>query len=190
MFCGHALRVFFVPIGMFVALTMLGCSLQTKPEGMATLAVAQTEKGVMIWLPENVLFGFDKATLDSEDAELHLARVAQLLNDKSDKPILLEGHTDNVGRASYNLDLSDRRARTVMNRLSELGVSASRMSAVGVGMDRPIAPNDIEVGRKLNRRVEITLLNETLANLTRNEPADAFEEAFVRLKRLLEQENK
>lgn len=188
MFCRRAPRAFTLAVGLLLAVASLGCSLQTKPEGMATLAVAQTDRGVMIWLPENVLFGFDKATLDGEDAEAQLIRVAQLLNDKSDKQILLEGHTDNVGRASYNLDLSERRARTVMNRLGELGVSATRMSAAGVGMERPIAPNDIEIGRKLNRRVEITLLDENLAHFTRNEPADAFEEAFVRLQRLLEQE--
>lgn len=184
---GRVFRALIVSVGTLAAITLLGCSLQVKPVNNATLAVAQTERGVMIWLPENVLFGFDKATLDSEEAELHLARVAQLLNGKTESQILLEGHTDNVGATGYNLDLSERRARTVMLRLRDLEVAESRMSALGIGMESPIAPNDIEIGRKLNRRVEITLLGEDLANFTRNEPADAFEEAFVRLKRLLEQ---
>lgn len=61
------------------------------------------------------------------------------------------------------------------------------MKVVGLGLSQPLAPNDTETGRKLNRRVELILLGERLENLKRGEPDNAFEEAFDRLKRLLEQ---
>lgn len=53
-------------------------------------------------------------------------------------------------------------------------------------LDRPVAPNDTETGRKVNRRVELIVIGETVANITRGEPPGSFEEAFSRLRELIE----
>jgi outer membrane protein OmpA-like peptidoglycan-associated protein len=68
--------------------------------------------------------------------------------------ISIEGHTDNVGSAKYNKDLSNRRAASVRNWLVQHGVDAGRLSSVGYGLERPIADNVTEEGRQENRRVE------------------------------------
>ncbi|MHB8873709.1 MAG: OmpA family protein [Myxococcaceae bacterium] len=71
--------------------------------------------------------------------------------------IRIEGHTDSQGNASYNLQLSDRRARSVMRALVERGVEPSRLRAVGFGDGKPIAENRKASGRAANRRVEFMI---------------------------------
>lgn len=167
-------------------LLLAGCATQP-PARSVTLAVAQVDRGVMVWLPDSVLFEFGKAQLDVDEAGPYLDRVAQLLRDKSRSDVLLEGHTDNVGTETFNRNLSERRAQVVRDALLTRGVPAGRIKVSGMGFSQPLAPNDSEVGRKLNRRVEIILLGEQLDNLTRGEPDNAFEQAFDRLKRLLDE---
>jgi outer membrane protein OmpA-like peptidoglycan-associated protein len=70
----------------------------------------------------------------------------------------IAGHTDSDGSASYNQDLSERRAATVIAWLVEQGVSAGRLQARGYGLTRPVAPNDTAGGKALNRRVELRRL--------------------------------
>jgi len=70
----------------------------------------------------------------------------------------VEGHTDSQGRATTNQKLSDSRANSVRDFLIAQGIGASRLSAVGYGEDKPIAPNTTRDGRKQNRRVEINLI--------------------------------
>ena len=66
------------------------------------------------------------------------------------------GHTDNVGGFDFNMDLSRRRAESVVDWLtSKHGIPAARLQAAGVGMLSPVAPNDTEEGRAKNRRVEL-----------------------------------
>ncbi len=67
------------------------------------------------------------------------------------------GHTDSIGRASYNMTLSQERAKAIMNALLKKGIDASRLSAVGRGELEPIQDNHLRVGRKANRRIEIKL---------------------------------
>lgn len=167
-----------------LALFVGGCATQP-PTRPVTLAVAQVDRGVMVWLPDTVLFEFGKSMLDLNEAGPYLDRVAQLLRDKSGSDVLLEGHTDNVGSESYNRTLSERRADVVRQALLTRGVPETRVKAAGLGMNQPLAPNDTETGRRLNRRVEIIMLGEKLENLTRGEPDNAFEQAVDRLKRLL-----
>jgi len=109
-------------------------------------------------------------------------RVALLLNEKTTKSVSLEGHTDSIGSENANLVLSVARATAVRQALLERKVSEDRITAVGYGLAKPIAPNDSEAGRRLNRRVEIIILDEKVDNLTRGEPAGLFEEAFGKLK--------
>ena len=71
--------------------------------------------------------------------------------------LVIEGHTDSVGSASSNQDLSQRRAQAVVDALAALGVDVSRLTAMGYGEERPIADNSTSQGRAANRRIEISI---------------------------------
>lgn len=88
-------------------------------------------------------------------------RVARILNQYPDTLISVEGHTDNKGSDEYNLKLSQRRADAVKTLLTLRGVAADRIDAFGYGKTMPIATNDTEAGRQMNRRVEIRIVPQT-----------------------------
>jgi len=73
--------------------------------------------------------------------------------------VAIHGHTDNVGGAEYNKNLSERRAMSVYNYLIRKGISANRLSYQGLGFSRPVATNDTETGRALNRRTEFVIVS-------------------------------
>ncbi|WP_295009281.1 OmpA family protein [uncultured Dechloromonas sp.] len=166
---------------------LAACASPSPPKAGVTLAVAQIDRGVMVWLPDNVLFEFGKADIDEREAAPYLDRIAQLLKDKTNRPVVLEGHSDSVGNDTVNLALSEKRAQNVRNALLARGLPADRLTARGYGKSRPLAPNDTELGRKLNRRVELIVLGETVEQLSAGEPVNAFEAAFDKLRRQLEQ---
>ncbi len=87
-----------------------------------------------------------------------ITRVAGILKQYPDTLIRVEGHTDSVGSEEYNQDLSTRRANAVRTLLAQQGVAESRMEAVGFGETMPVATNDTEAGRQMNRRVEIKIV--------------------------------
>lgn len=157
------------------------CATAPEPKPPVRLALGQVERGVVIWLPDNVLFEFGSHTL-SPEADAYLREVARLTLDKTSQQLSLEGHTDNVGSEGFNQALSARRAEAVAAALKRLGVPEARLQTTGRGLSQPIAPNDSDLGRRLNRRVEIVVLNESVARLTEGEPANRFEDAFARLK--------
>ena len=84
--------------------------------------------------------------------------LATLRNEPGMKPELVS-HTDTQGNANYNLDLSRRRAASVYAWLGQRGVDRERLRSSGRGFLEPIADNDTERGRALNRRVEVKLIN-------------------------------
>lgn len=100
-------------------------------------------------------FDFDSATIRAESTPV-LESLYQGLSTESASSIEIIGHSSSEGADDYNRDLSQRRAAAVVDALAMLGLEASRMSALGRGEDMPIASNDDEAGRSLNRRVEIT----------------------------------
>lgn len=108
-------------------------------------------------MPGAITFGFDQ---DDVQAQFYpvLNNVAQTLGEYDQTIIEIAGHTDNVGAASYNQGLSERRAQSVANYLGGQGINQQRMITVGAGLTRPIADNSTEAGRSQNRRVEITLV--------------------------------
>jgi outer membrane protein OmpA-like peptidoglycan-associated protein len=90
-----------------------------------------------------------------------LDSIAQILKTAENIPkVRVEGHTDNIGSATYNRDLSQRRAQSVVNALVKRGIEAAKLLPVGYGFDRPVASNESAKGRALNRRVEFTILRE------------------------------
>lgn len=101
-----------------------------------------------------IRFDFDAATLRPGSAPLLDALQRGLAADAS-REVLIEGHTSSEGAEDYNRALSDRRARAVVDALVQRGIAATRLRAAGLGEARPIAPNDDEAGRALNRRVEV-----------------------------------
>lgn len=86
-----------------------------------------------------------------------LDRIAAILNQYPQTLIRIEGHTDSTGTEAYNQDLSERRAGAVKNLLIQRNVQGSRMQAIGFGKTMPIASNDTESGRQMNRRVELKI---------------------------------
>jgi outer membrane protein OmpA-like peptidoglycan-associated protein len=158
-----------------------------EPAPAIKLSMSQTDRGVLIWLPDHVLFEFGKADLAPAAAE-YLDRVGHLIARKTERQTAVEGHTDSIGSLDYNQGLSERRARAVAQALVARGVPNSRIQTSGFAFKRPLAPNDSELGRRLNRRVELIVIDETVANLMRDEPPNAFEDAFARLKQELERE--
>ena len=93
----------------------------------------------------------------SETAKSVLRLFANNLINNPETHIQITGHTDNTGRADYNLTLSERRAKSVYDYLCEQGVSSSRMVYSGQGIYEPITNNNTAEGRALNRRVEIRI---------------------------------
>jgi outer membrane protein OmpA-like peptidoglycan-associated protein len=102
-----------------------------------------------------IYFDFAKATLLPQSAPA-LAAVADLMTKNPGWNLRIEGHTDNVGNAAYNLDLSKRRAAAVSSALStQYKLSAARLNTSGFGASKPVAKNDTLQGRATNRRVEL-----------------------------------
>lgn len=100
-----------------------------------------------------MLFDFDSAVIKPE-AETALEEAAKVAKTHSDLKVEIQGHTDSIGSAEYNMNLSERRAQAVKDYLTAAGVDASRMKIVGYGMTMPVATNDTEANRARNRRVE------------------------------------
>jgi len=122
------------------------------------LYLAPIEIGEVVRL-NNIFFDFDKYELKPESFP-ELDRLVNLLNDYPNIMILLSGYTDNIGTEDYNIKLSSKRAQAVAEYLFSKGISEGRVAAMGFGMFNPIAPNDSEEGRQLNRRVEFKILKK------------------------------
>ncbi len=102
----------------------------------------------------NVYFDTDKWQL-KEKSFAELDKLYEFLTLMPDIQIIIQGHTDNSGTEEHNLQLSLRRARTVMDYLTSRGISEKRLTAEGVGSAYPIADNSSGQGRALNRRTVI-----------------------------------
>ncbi|MEW5855642.1 MAG: OmpA family protein, partial [Myxococcota bacterium] len=124
------------------------------PDQGKTLVKLETERIVIL---EKVFFDTNKDTIQPRSYPL-LDQVAQVLKTHKELRVRVEGHTDSQGKPDANLDLSDRRAKAVMNYLVEKGVEGSRLEAKGYGQTRPVDTNKTSRGRENNRRVEFVVL--------------------------------
>ncbi len=122
------------------------------PEGTQ---VDTDARGIVVRM-DDVLFDFDRYTL-RDDTREKLEKISQIIKDKyPDREIIVEGHTDNVGKRDYNNSLSEKRARTVSEFLKG-SVGHDKISYRGLGQDVPLADNKTPEGRRKNRRVEIII---------------------------------
>ena len=132
-------------------------------EGMPE--ITETSRGIVITLP-STFFAFDSFQIDPKARGI-VDRIAKVMNDPraTTRKIKLEGHTDNVGTAAYNLTLSRRRAEAVAQELVKQGMRADRVASEAFGETRPVVPNrkpdgsDDPAGRAKNRRVEAVIPN-------------------------------
>jgi outer membrane protein OmpA-like peptidoglycan-associated protein/tetratricopeptide (TPR) repeat protein len=107
---------------------------------------------------KNVFFDTKKTDLKPESIT-ELDNVVRLMNENPNMKILISGFTDNVGKPADNLKLSTGRAVAVVNYLVTKGINNNRLSFKGFGEAKPIATNDTEEGRALNRRTELTVVS-------------------------------
>ncbi|MBC7477193.1 MAG: OmpA family protein [Pseudorhodobacter sp.] len=124
--------------------------------GNPNVTVTNMGSYLLVNLPDDVLFATGSATVNS-GLRSEISSIAANLMSYPNSTIKVLGHTDNVGTAAFNADLSQRRAISVADILSASGVPSSRITAIGMGEDRPVASNLTAEGRAQNRRVEILI---------------------------------
>lgn len=100
----------------------------------------------------NINFGFNLENIDIPYLESIKSLANYIITNRY--PTVIEGHTDNKGSVQYNKELSKKRAESVVKELIKFGVDPKLLKAVGAGMEKPIADNNLEDGMKINRRVE------------------------------------
>ncbi len=136
---------------------------------MPSFKLKKIEAGKNIVL-NNIFFDFDKASLRA-DSKPELERVAKVLKDNPSMKIEISGHTDNKGSATYNLKLSESRAKSVVDFLITSGIEKNRLTYKGYGFLKPIASNETEEGRQTNRRTEFKVLEiDSNAKVTISDP--------------------
>jgi outer membrane protein OmpA-like peptidoglycan-associated protein len=119
----------------------------------------RTALGLVMSLGSDAIeFAFDRADLAPPDREL-LSRIAGILLTSEGFSVAVYGHTDDVGTAAYNQDLSERRARAVRDYLVEAGVREEIISTVGYGQGSPRVEGSTPEARARNRRVEIAIID-------------------------------
>ena len=145
---------------VFVSSEVAPERIETTRTLLTELEARRTDGVIVVELPADVLFDFDKATLRA-DANPALAKAADLLRSYPQAQVTIGGHTDAKGDDAYNETLSQRRAGAVADRLQSAAGRA--LNAQGFGERNPVAPNtapdgsDDPEGRQKNRRVEIRI---------------------------------
>jgi outer membrane protein OmpA-like peptidoglycan-associated protein len=125
---------------------------------LADLKASKTDRGVVITLGD-VLFATGSADLKSGSRQT-LDKLTAFLQAYPKREVQIDGYTDNVGSADYNQGLSERRADSVRDALTRMGIARDRILTKGLGESSPVADNDTAGGRQQNRRVEVIVLDE------------------------------
>jgi outer membrane protein OmpA-like peptidoglycan-associated protein len=151
--------------GKGVKVDEFGCAI-TESADAQTSKSAQVGTGVIVGKSvmasdidaaiSNVQFGSNSDSL-TRASKLELDKIVTLLGAGTVADIEVQAHSDNTGNASYNKNLSQMRADAVVSYLTEKGIAADRLSAIGYGEENPIADNNTKSGRAQNRRVEFSL---------------------------------
>jgi outer membrane protein OmpA-like peptidoglycan-associated protein len=118
--------------------------------------VERVGQGITVTFDSGILFGVDQSDLRPA-AQANLRDLVASLEEYEGTEVLVVGHTDATGADTYNQGLSERRASAARTFLIGAGLDASRVRAVGMGETEPIAENETDAGRQLNRRVEVAI---------------------------------
>lgn len=122
------------------------------------IVVEVDEEENRIEIKDVIHFGHNSAEIEDRSSPL-LNQIARVLNENPQvERVRIEGHTDDQGRAEYNMDLSKRRAESVREALIERGVHPDRLEAEGFGMTRPLVQGTSDSARAQNRRVEMHIV--------------------------------
>lgn len=119
--------------------------------------VERQQDSISITFRTDCLFDVDSRRLNPTGCD-QIYHVAEILRKYPTTVVKVNGHTDATGADQYNLDLSERRACAVMDALVNAGVAPSRIKAQGLGKTHPVASNDTEDGKRLNRRVTLDVI--------------------------------
>jgi len=130
---------------------------------LAELQASKTNRGLVITLGD-VLFATGRADLKSGSRQT-LDKLTTFLKAYPKRNVQVEGFTDNVGGDDYNQGLSQRRADSVRDALTGMGIASDRILSRGLGKSSPAADNDTAEGRQQNRRVEVVILDESMARI-------------------------
>ena len=120
------------------------------------VAIVNNGQNLTVTLPQDILFATNSTTV-SGAAQGNLATLARSLQNYPNSTVNVIGHTDDVGEAAFNFDLSQRRAQAVSSVLISNGVAPARIRSIGRGEDQPVATNLTAEGRQQNRRVDIVI---------------------------------
>lgn len=121
------------------------------------VVITNTGDRLIVTLPQDILFATDSAVVQPT-LRADLVSLAQNLQAYPESTVQIVGHTDSDGDASYNQNLSERRALSVTDILIGAGVAPSRLQAIGRGETQPVASNLTDAGKAQNRRVDIVIL--------------------------------
>ncbi len=119
--------------------------------------VERVGEGIKVSFESGLLFDVDKATVKPE-SKVELDKLAEILTKYPDTKILIEGHTDSTGSEEHNLALSRLRSQSVSNYLAQINIDPTRFTIMGYGEAQPVADNNTEEGRALNRRVDLGIM--------------------------------
>ena len=129
-------------------------AMPARSAALAAMGFEKTDEGFVLNLPGPLLFDTGSDVL-SVSAKAMLAKLAADLRLLEISTLRLFGHTDNVGSAEFNLNLSAKRAEAVAQAMMGEGFASARIERRGLGFDRPLAANDTPEGRAKNRRVAV-----------------------------------
>ncbi|HEX4455763.1 MAG TPA: OmpA family protein [Kofleriaceae bacterium] len=160
-------------ISVLLVVAAASCSKPVVFQGQTTLAVVGTAPVAEVAPPprvevrdnkieihEKIQFDLDKATIKPESFSLMDEIGSVITKNPQIKRIQIEGYASSEGDAGHNKKLSDDRAKSVMKYLVDHGIAQPRLTALGFGVDKPIADNATEDGREKNRRVEFSILEQ------------------------------
>ncbi len=118
--------------------------------------IERVGEGIQVTFPEGLLFPYDSDQLQPA-ARDNLVKFASSLAKYPRTSVMIVGHTDAKGTDAYNQQLSQKRSDSAASFLTAQGVDRSRLTTVGRGETEPVATNDTDAGRQLNRRVEVAI---------------------------------
>jgi OOP family OmpA-OmpF porin len=161
-----AVRCAAIALGITSTLAYSGCATKGKIGQMSKFDIAKAspddikkalEEDGRVGISGGILFETDSAKLAPSAADV-VRRISDMMKQNPNLKVAVVGHTDDTGDFNYNLQLSDRRAKAMVDALIKNGVAANRLTGVGVASLSPVAPNDTAEGRAQNRRVELVLI--------------------------------